>query len=239
MNYKIIVAIISLLILSGCGATPIKPVSLSDTYYEEPKAIAVYVDTIPSKAKMTLPGASCLLCFVAADAANSKVSSHVKTLSTDEFSSVIDSIQATLQDRGMTVHPASNLPFNQLPRFRNPGDTYARRDHRLLKNRVEADHLLVMRVRHVGVERTYANYVPTSSPQGVVLGELYIVDLASNQYYLYLPLDFRVPVNGEWSEPPKFPGVTMAYYEAIERAKLAIHQAMEGAGVDYLVGEGL
>lgn len=239
MYQKIIIAVITLLMLSGCGMTPVKPVSLTDNYYEEPQIVAVYFDPIPEQAKMTLPGASCLLCLAAAHVANVEVSDHVKTLSTDEFSSVMDSIETTLRDRGMTLQPAPGLPFNQLPRFRAPDDTYARRDHRIFNDRVEADHLLVMRIRHVGVERTYANYVPTSSPQGVVLGELYIVDLTSNQYYLYLPLEFRVPVKGEWSEPPKFPGVTLAYYEAIERAKLAIHQALEGANAEYVAGEGL
>lgn len=228
-----------MLTLAGCGTTPVKTVSLSDNYYEEPQVLAVYFDPIPPQAKMTLPGAGCLLCLAVAHAANASVSDHVKTLPTSEFSDVVESVQASLQDRNVKIQQVPSLPFSRLPRFRGISDTYAERDHRILKNMIEADHLLVMRVRHVGVERTYANYVATSSPQGTVLGELYIVDLTDNQYHLYLPIEFRVPVNGEWDEPPTFPGITMAYYEAIERAKLAINQALLGTGERYVTGEDL
>ena len=44
-------------------------------------------------------------------------------------------------------------------------------------------------------------------------------DLSTNTYTLYQKIDIYKNAEGEWKEPPSFPGITNAYYQALEQVK--------------------
>ncbi|UZJ43679.1 hypothetical protein OOT55_13570 [Marinimicrobium sp. C6131] len=230
MKTKLMLLLAFVFIGTGCAMTPPDPIALTTDFYEKPAKVAIYQKSFPENARMTMPGASCLLCLAAAAVANDAVSGHTKTLSTEELSSAVKRIETTLEEQGMVVDWVDiEEPMTRLPKFTSTEESgYPKKDYRALKQVVEADHLLVIEFSHIGVERLYANYVPTSSPQGAVTGELYMVDLSTNEYYLLDPIHIRVPVEGEWNEPPEYPGLTMAYFEALERAKIQISDAITG-----------
>jgi len=46
-----------------------------------------------------------------------------------------------------------------------------------------------------------------------------MVDLTSNAYDWYMPLNVLKSADGRWDEPPKFPGLTNAYFQALEESK--------------------
>ncbi|WP_347329944.1 hypothetical protein [Marinimicrobium locisalis] len=240
MKTKLILLLTFIAIGTGCATAPRDPIALTNGYYDEPARVAIYQKSFPETARMTMPGASCLLCLAAAAVANDAVSGHTKTLSTDELSIAVKGLQGTLEERGMDVEWVNiEEPMQRLPKFKSPKESgYPKKDYRALREVVDADHLMVIEFGHIGVERTYSNYVPTSSPQGAVTGTLYMVDLNTNEYYLFDPIHIRVPVEGDWKEPPSFPGVTMAYFEALERAKLEISNALVEEAPVEVAGEG-
>ncbi len=239
MKIKLILLLALVAIGTGCATAPQDPIALTKDFYDEPAKVAIYQKSFPETASMTMPGASCLLCMAAAAVANDAVSGHTKTLSTEELSTAVKGMEAALEEQGMGVEWVDiEEPMQRLPRFKSPEESdYPREDYRGLREVVDADHLMVIEFGHIGVERTYANYVPTSSPQGAVTGTLYMVDLNTNEYYLFDPIHVRVPVEGDWKEPPEFPGVTMAYFEALERAKIQIGNALAGKAPLEVAGE--
>lgn len=61
----------------------------------------------------------------------------------------------------------------------------------------------------------------------VVSGEGYLVNLNSNVLEWYLPINISKGADGNWDEAPKFPGLTNAYFQAIELGKEAIKKPFE------------
>ena len=76
----------------------------------------------------------------------------------------------------------------------------------------------MVQVSALGVWRGYASYVPTDVPRAVLNGQAALVDLSSHGLDWYLPLALARAAEGEWSEPPKYPGLTNAYYQVLETA---------------------
>jgi hypothetical protein len=81
------------------------------------------------------------------------------------------------------------------------------------------DRLLVIDITTLGVMRPYSAYVPTGAPRGILEGRGYLVNLSNNSYEWYQRVQVYRAADGQWDEPPKFPGLTNAYYQVIELGK--------------------
>lgn len=78
---------------------------------------------------------------------------------------------------------------------------------------------MVFNITTLGISRTYADYFPTSDPKALLQGSGYLVNLSNNTYEWYLPVNVTKSTDGNWDEPPKFPGLTNAYFQALEIGK--------------------
>lgn len=222
---KIYAAALSLVLFAGCASNPIQPKPLTDTFYSDNTGkIGLYFDELP-KTDMALPGASCLLCLAAAAAANSSLTKHVKTLPSDELQAIPTNVTAALTQNGMEVVAITQpIDFKKLKKVKAQKSQvyFAPKDMRPLKEQLGVEQLLVIDLNFVGVQRSYSAYVPTGGPQANISGMVTLVNLNDNTYTLYQPINILVPVQGNWDEPPAFPGVTNSYFEALERAKAQI-----------------
>lgn len=209
-----------LTLLVGCAGTPQGPVALNHAELVKPEVrIGVAMTTVPP-VDTHLPGADCLLCYAAASMANSSLTSHAKTLPSDELKQVKDQVAEILKKRGAKVRVIDEpLDLERLPKAASSGPNIAPKDFSALKSKYEVDKLLVIDVRSVGFQRAYASYIPTSDPRGWVRGSGYVVNLSNNSYEWLLPVEVLRAAEGKWDEPPKYPGLTNAYFQAIEMAK--------------------
>ncbi len=216
-------------LLAACAGTPQQPVALDGTAFSgESSRLGVLV-RYPQESKLILPGASCLLCVAAAAAANSKLSSHVKTIPTTDRATLEQDSIATLQANGsQVVTLASELDISKLPKHKSELENSTKQDFSALAEQHNANDILVIDVAHLGVTRAYTSYVPTGPPQASSLGTAYLVNATDNTYRWYLPLNFSVGVEGEWKEPPAYPGVTNAYYQMLELMRDAILGPLTG-----------
>ena len=82
-------------------------------------------------------------------------------------------------------------------------------------------------INQLGAVRTYSSYIPTSDPQAVLSGRAFLVDLKSNTYVWYSPINAQQAASGEWDEPPTFPGMTEAYYEVVDRGMNQVLQPLQ------------
>lgn len=176
--------------------------------------------TAVPKPDVHLPGASCLLCMAAAEMANSSVSTHFETVTDDNLSSLKDSVVQLLKEKGVdAVAVNQTLNVSTLPEHNSDLPNSAKRDFSHFKNVEGITHLVVIEVGALGVQRSYSGYIPTSDPQGAFMGTSYMVNLSNNTFEWYRPINVLKGVTDQWDEPPAFPALTNAYYQALESGK--------------------
>ena len=209
---------VATLLSAGCASVQ-KPVPLSlEALAARPTRVGVVLSTLP-KPDTRFPGASCLLCLAAASVMNQSLTYHTATLSTDDLATLPQDIAARLRARGIDANAIDErIDLKALPGTRGAVDVAAR-DFHDVGTRYGFDKLIVLEVAMLGFQRSYSGYVPNSDPMGFLIGAGYMVDLQTNRYEWYTPLRVSKSADGAWDEPPKFPGLTNAYFQVIEMGK--------------------
>lgn len=223
---KIISTIIVLIftaLVAGCAGTPQQPVYISENFWQSPdKKIGIIMSEVPA-ADVHLPGAACLLCIAVAEAANSSISKQVKDFSTESLHELPKSLAETLDKNHIPyVVIEEQIKVSALPKLSSKVPNTPKKDFSAFQSEHGITHLLVVDISLIGITRSYANYIPTSDPKGSFQAASYLVDLSNNTYTWYKPVSIQKSVVDGWDEPPTFPGLTNAYYQAIELGKEAI-----------------
>lgn len=212
------------LLLGGCASAPQQPIALSGSALPSPGTrIGVAMSALP-KVDTSFPGASCLLCIAAASLANSSLTAHTHTLPSDDLARLKTDVAELLRKKGQNVTVIDEaIKIGDLPK-KDGGPNKSERDFSALRTRYQIDKLLVIEVGELGITRSYAAYIPSGDPQGVVAGTAYLVNLADNNYEWYLPVRQVKSAVGKWDEAPKYPGLSNAYFQAVEGARDAVLQ---------------
>ncbi|WP_185234847.1 hypothetical protein [Teredinibacter franksiae] len=219
---KKILLFLTIGLMYGCASNPQLPVALDDNYLQPKMKVGVVMDEIPA-ANVYLPGASCLLCLAAAEAANSNLSSHVESWTPKEFTLVESELVTRLEENGVDVVAIDDqINFRKLPKFQSDVPNSAKKDLRGFKNQYGIDQLLVIDIDMIGIERPYSSYIPAGDPKAILKGVAYLVDLTDNTYKWYKPISLYKAADGEWKEPPNYPGLTNAFYHVIEVGREAV-----------------
>jgi len=215
-------------LLGGCAGTPQLPVAVSQDFLAA-KGTRVGVAMTPLPTVDTyLPGADCLLCMAAASLMNSSLTAHVKTLPHEDLPPLKADIAALLRSKGLDATVVDKpIDLNALPDFSSKEPNFAAKDFSSLKSQLNVDRLLVIDISALGAWRTYSAYIPTSDPKAVLRGTGYIVNLSNNALDWYLPVNILKSAEQSWDEPPKFPGLTNAYFQAIEIGKDTFKQPFQ------------
>ena len=203
--------------LAGCAAPPQKPIVMEKNYLQTgTKKVGVVLTEIP-KPDVHLPGADCLLCMATAEMANSSLSDHVDKLIPDDFKLVESELIKQLKAKGINIVAIDDpIKLTELPEFESQKEGVAKYDYRGFRNKYGISHLLVITVNSIGMERKYSSYVPVDVPRAVVNGVSYLVDLSDNSYKWYKHVKINKSASGNWDEPPSYPALTNAFYQAIE-----------------------
>jgi hypothetical protein len=203
--------------LAGCAGVPQQePLPFKGDVVKAGEArVGVAMSKLP-KVNTFFPGAGCILCIAAAEAANSSLTKHTQTLTHEELAPLKDQAAAALAKGGVQAQViAEPIDIAKMKRITAaPGSPD--RDFRPLKAKYGVDKLLVIDVTLLGMVRSYAAYIPSSDPKATMEGAAYIVNLSSNTYEWYSPIKIARAADGAWDEPPSFPGLTNAYYQALE-----------------------
>lgn len=217
---------VMVLMISGCAVAPQTPIPLGNDYLKaRTDAIGVAMSAVP-KPGVEYPGAGCLLCLMTASVANKSLADAVPNWPTDELASLKGELLTLLSRRGQTVRDIEGpLNVTALPDRAGVQPGFARKDFSSLRAR-GVERVLVVDLKSVGVWRNYAAYVPTGAPQAILKAEVYIVDLATHRLDWYQVLDLSRVAEGNWDEPPKFPGLANAYFQVMEEGKGIIRQTL-------------
>lgn len=210
---------VMVLTLAGCATAPQGPVPLATSSFQTSQRIGVAMTALP-KVDTDFPGASCLLCMATASLANSSLTTHARTLPYDDLPKLKEMLAEHMTKKGSTVTLiAEELKVDDLPKVSSTVRNVARQNFSALQHKHGVDKLLVVDINRLGFDRTYSAYFPTSDPKAVLRGTAYLVDLKSNTYEWYQPLNVIRSADGAWDEPAKYPGLTNAYFQVIELGK--------------------
>lgn len=222
LSPMLLLALLVSMIPCAWARPPQQPVVFSpDTYAaSQPKVrVGVAMTALP-KHTTQVPGASCLLCLAAAAGANSDLSNHSKTLSNENLPKLKEDIAELLRQNGIDAMVIPDeIKLSDLPKYKTKGANIAIKNFSSLGQKYGVDKLLLIDITALGFTRTYAAYFPTSDPNALFTGLGYIVDVRSNVYDWYQPVAITKSAEAEWKEPPNFPGLTNAYFQALEMGR--------------------
>ncbi|MBI4998879.1 MAG: hypothetical protein HZA64_01190 [Rhodocyclales bacterium] len=187
--------------------------------------------TLP-KLDTQIPGASCLVCLATATLANADLTTHAQTLPHDDLTSMKETVAKHLRAKGADALVIDEyIDLDALPSFDGGGENIAKKDFTAVGKKYNINRLLVIEMKALGFIRTYSAYIPTSDPKAYLNGNGYLVDMKTNAYDWYLPVVVTKSADGKWDEPPTFPGLTNAYFQAVEIAKDTLLKPIKGEGV--------
>ncbi|QDQ29368.1 hypothetical protein FNU76_16960 [Chitinimonas arctica] len=171
-------------------------------------------------ANTDFPGAGCLLCLAAASVANSKLTTHTKTLGPEDLPKLKQQAAELIRKKGAeAVIIEEPLVVDDLPSASQKGPNQSPKDFAALKAKYGVDKLFVFDIQFLGMQRPYSSYIPSSDPKAVMLGFGYLVNLSNNSYEWFAPVNIVKSSEGAWDEAPAFPGLTNAYYQVVEAGK--------------------
>lgn len=206
--------------LTGCASPPQHSVDLADDAISSNAGrIGVAMTALP-KIDTHLPGADCLLCLAAASVANSSLTTHTRTLPYEDLPKLKNDVADLIRKKGSDAAViAEEIKIDALADYDVSGPNIAKKDFRPLQKQYGVDKLLVINIHTLGVIRQYASYIPTSDPKAVLRGTGYMVNLKNNTYEWYMPVEVTKSADTKWDEPPKYPGLTNAYFQTLELSK--------------------
>jgi hypothetical protein len=204
----------------GCAVAPQRSIELDPAKLSAGNGkIGVAMPALP-KVDTSFPGAGCLLCLAAAAGANSDLTKHANTLPYEGLDTLKQAAADALRKKGADVVVIDEpLDVRKLPAAKQKSVEGPKKNFTALKAKYQVDRLVVLDVQSIGFVRTYSSYFPTSDPKATIQGAGYMVDLNTNAYEWYLPVQFLESAEGAWDEAPKFPGLTNAYFQTVEKAK--------------------
>ena len=213
---RLLAGIAACLSLAACQTPHQKQILLTkETLPVQKSRVAVAVRA--AAPDLYLPGAGCLLCMAAATLANSSLNTYAKTLKPDELLEVKGELVELMRKQGIDAVAVEGQPdLDKLPALKL-GPNMATKDYRALAK--DADYLVVVNVQQLGFVRNYSAYIPTGDPRATLQGAMFMVNLKTNAYEWYDTLQLTRSADGKWDEAPAFPGLTNAYFQAIEQAK--------------------
>lgn len=228
LRFKQLIIAGLVLVLAACGSTPQPIVSLNTNALtnQDLKIGIVYIEP-EDKATTHIFGAGCLLCYGVASALTSSLDTHLEsTIDTSELISLKELLISEYSQISKNVELVT-LPTSvkKLKKFKGELG-FAKKDFRVLKETLAVDVIVVFDIYRYGAYRSFSNYVPNGDPQGHIAGLVYAIDLNTNSYLQYLPIDEKIQPAGEWDEGPTYPSVTTSYYQAVENAKQKIKDAI-------------
>jgi hypothetical protein len=219
-NYKIWLIALTAISLAACRTAPPPSVFLhTDTLSPQNGTVGIMVTS--AKVDTSFPGAGCLLCLAVASGANSSLTKHTHAMSNQDVLKIKDDIAEALRKKGVEVSIlADDLNEKSLKDNASQGGTaVAKKDYRPLKVKYHVDHLVHLNVDSLGFERNYSAYIARGDPVASLQGLITVVNLSNNEYELYQPISVIKVAEGPWDEAPDYPGLTNAYYSAVESAR--------------------
>lgn len=225
MKFPLWVGLVLATFLSGCASFRQPPVVLDPQALHASRGkIGVAMTAVPTPS-VVVQGADCVLCILLAKQMLSLVSKQAETLPVDDLKRLKAEVAERLRARGLdAVALDEDFDWKQYPEVEKKVPGIATHDLRDLQRRNGINQLVLLQVFQLGFHRKYATYFPSSDPVAQVAGQGMMIQLDSGRLTWYQDVLTRKEARGDWDEQPHYPGLTNAYFQAVEAARDAFLQ---------------
>ncbi|MHB1222263.1 MAG: putative periplasmic lipoprotein [Gammaproteobacteria bacterium] len=200
--------ILGTLFLSGCAAE--KNIQLSDAFWQQKQNKIAVAGVKPAKPGVIKVGSQGLLDMAINSAMTHKLDTHLSKTDLSWYYSLPNDMASKLKQRHVAVIVAGS------------GMEVDEKRTAIIATEHHVNDVLVMRLQAVGVIRRYSGFIPIGAPEAycVLKGEL--IDSTTKEVKWRHLAEVKLPVNGEWDQPPTFPNVTSTVREAITASRQEI-----------------
>lgn len=206
--------------LAGCATQVQVPVPMANEAIKADSGrIGVAMTALP-KVDTSFPGAGCLLCIGVASLAHTQLTKATQALPLEDLPMLKELVAERLRKRGAQAIVINEpLDIDQLESNPQSGPNLSAKDFRPLAKKLGVDRLVVIQITEIGISRSYAAYIPTADPKAIVKGFGFMINLGDNKYDWHMTADNQRAADGTWDEPPKYPGLSNAYFQVLEMSK--------------------
>jgi len=213
--------------LAGCGGSKQYRVKAQDEIWTEKEDVIGVVLTAPDKFGFYAEGTATNLDITIINGLMRKLRAHLASLDTAEVFALDKRAQEKLKEHDLrVVRHEGKIDFDDLKNFTPPDKEveYSLTDLRPLKEEYGYDKILLINFTDYkfGISRPYDGFTATGDPYASLVGIAQIVDLESNRLLWYYVFDISKFVEGDWDQPPEYPGLTQAIYDAVAELRSAI-----------------
>ncbi|MFT7235388.1 MAG: hypothetical protein ACI9QV_000965 [Methylophagaceae bacterium] len=233
---KVITFVSLTLFLVGCAATSQQySIPKADNYWQgKPRTVGIAMTKVPPR-DMYIYGANCLMCVVAAKSANSLLSRHIERLGDENLPSIKDKIADVLKEHKVDVRILDEVFSSKgLPENKSNLENACNFDYSSYKKPHNLTHLLIIEVNKLGITRGYFAHFPVTDPRTIFSTNIYLVDLETNTFDFYYPIELEKSTHHIWNEPPMYPALTNSYYQVLEEGKVKIIDAIKATKLNNL-----
>ncbi len=192
--------ILSALFLAGCATD--KNIQLNESFWQQKHKIAIAAIK-PEKPGVTKAGCQGLLDYAINSAMTNTLDTHLSKINLTWYYSLPKDF-------------ARKLKKNHIPAI-IVDDQFNNDEMNItsLAARNKVNEIFIIKLRAVGVIRLYYGFIPISEPEAysVLQGEL--INTSTNTVIWRHLAEVRLPITGEWDQPPYYPNITCAVQHAI------------------------
>lgn len=221
MNYlQRVLAILAVVLLSGCAA---KPIEITENYWtDSPQKTIAIAFVKPPAMGAHRSGAQGLLDMAINEAVTDTVQGHISTLNYDSFDKGSSYLVSHIEEKGALAFVLPDYyesdEGDKLPKDSVKEGFFEYDLAKFKELYSDATHLLVIQAKAAGTIRDYYGFIPLSSPRGYLYADVIMVDVSNNKIDLRQTIVEQVELtsNAAWDDPENgFPEISKIVEKAL------------------------
>jgi hypothetical protein len=206
---KLLLTALSTVVITSCATQG--NVALGDAYWQNKSHHVVVATANAPEPGVTKIGSQGLLDLAINQAMTNKLDTHVsKTTDVTWYYALSNELADKLKKQHVKVSLANH---------RIESD---KTDMTSIAAEHQVEEVLILKLKAVGVIRRYSGFIPMGAPQAYCALQGELVDTRTKAVLWHHDAEVKLPIQGEWDQPPAYPNVTTTIKEAVTTSRQEI-----------------
>lgn len=212
--------------VSGCAS---QNVPLDNTFWKNKQDKVAVANTKFSPPGLYQEGREGLLDIAINSAVTHEFDKHLEKYNTKSLYDLKYQFVSELRDYDIKAFSyQSDINLEKLNNSNLDANKFAEKSYLPYANEIGTNRLLVFSVLSVGAARAYYGFIPLGAPVAICALQGQLIDVPTNRILWRQTVSARIPVGGEWDQPPHYPNFDKALDKAITSAKLQLLSSFFG-----------
>lgn len=202
---KILLIIIALLFLSSCATQ--KNIQLTETFWQQKQHKIAIAAEKPAEPGVTFVGSQGLLDLAINHAMTNKLNIRLKQTDLTWYEHLSNELADKFKEHSINTIIADKETTIDDKKVTSIAAKYS------------TNEILIVKLKALGVIRRYTGFLPTGAPEAYCLMEGKLIDTTTKQTKWLHLTETKLPIKGNWDQPPTYPNVVSSVKEAISISK--------------------